>query len=1095
MAPASTGDITIALPADRACEVPGAICTADGRRLHNRPEFTVPGTDSGNAESLTSEDSPVWSATMTVEWVHWGYGYYATDAKKVGSLSPASFEVDGTTYTVTMIETAGWMYIGTDREIPFGFVLLLDGARFASDDASFQSYSYGNIYQWRATGLSWNDGDVVEIRLLPTAPEGRATGVPTISGPALVGETLTADTSGIADPDGLSGASFAYQWMARGRDIDGADGPSLTLTRNEVGRTIQVRVTFTDHAGNRESLTSEPTAAVVARPNSRATGVPTVSGPALVGETLTADASGIADPDGLADASFVYQWMADDAEIAGATGFSYTLTLNELGRAIAVRVSFTDDAGYRESLASEATAAVAVGPNHPATGAPFISGMARVNHVLRAHTSGIADADGLDNASVAYQWMAGGANIEGANGPSLTLTSNEQEQAIRVWVSFTDAAGYTESLESSSTTTVRPANPCPGTGSGPTPVSVDVGAVPIVVESTTDRYYVLYVRHELDADTTVEIPVSVTLGQAGTTTLTEQLSALPAERYRVDEYLVADPGDIDGDCIDDVTELQDLGGMNPLNPAPRVRAVDGAVAIPDRETFEALSYQGTRVFIDTHLRDLEFVKLYLFGMDTDRPVVYFMNTETHRAHTDFANVIGLWGNPTWLQGAMKGEIVYHPNVVAPDGSLGVYRFEFEPQDAYSFEAVAYAYEVLAASMPLLDDNLAYYPMPASALPLYMEERALYDGSRVDVLLEEDVFSDIDFIALNRGGGIRLPAGDVAGGPPQSSRHVVIYETLPNELSRVAGIITSVPQTPLSHVNLRAVQDGVPNAFIRDALGNVDIDDLIDSYVHYTVADSGWTLRAATPAEVDAHYAAARPAQPQTPQRDLTVTQITALGDIGFDDWTAFGVKAANVAVLGTLGFPEGTVPDGFAAPFHFYDEFMKHNGLYDDVEEMLADPEFQSDFDTQQDKLKKLRKKIKKGETPQWIIEALEDMHATYPGGAVAALPVQHQQRGPARFQRRGAVRLQDPGPGGDRGGRHRQVHQRGVGQPVELPGVHRTRVPPHRPRGGGDGGAGASQLLGRAGQRRRRQLRPLRAQRRELLRQHAAGRGPGHQP
>ena len=294
--------------------------------------------------------------------------------------------------------------------------------------------------------------------------------------------------------------------------------------------------------------------------------------------------------------------------------------------------------------------------------------------------------------------------------------------------------------------------------------------------------------------------------------------------------------------------------------------------------------------------------------------------------------------------------------------------------------MAYAYEVLAASMPLIDNNLAYYPMPARALPLYMEERALYDGSRVNVLLEEDIFPDVDYIALNQAEGygfLRVMSLEERPHP----RDVVIYETLPNELSRVAGIITSVPQTPLSHVNLRAVQDGVPNAFIRDALDNADVDDLIDSYVHYTVADSGWTLRAATPAEVDAHYAASRPAQPQTPQRDLTVTQITALSDIGFGDWTAFGVKAANVAVLGTLGFPAGTVPDGFAAPFHFYDEFMKHNGLYDDVAEMLADPEFQSDFDTQEKELKKLRKKVKKGDTPQWIIEALEGMHATYPEG------------------------------------------------------------------------------------------------------------------
>ena len=165
---------------------------------------------------------------------------------------------------------------------------------------------------------------------------------------------------------------------------------------------------------------------------------------------------------------------------------------------------------------------------------------------------------------------------------------------------------------------------------------------------------------------------------------------------------------------------------------------------------------------------------------------------------------------------------------------------------------------------------------------------------------------------------------------------MVYEALPHELPRVAGIITTAPQTPLSHINLRAIQDGVPNAFIRDALDNPDIDSLLDNYVHYTVTEGGWTLRAATPAEVDAHYAASRPATDQTPQRDLSVTQITALRDIEFHDWKAFGVKAANVAVLRTLGFRDRTVPDGFAVPFHFYDEFMRHNGFYDDIEELLA---------------------------------------------------------------------------------------------------------------------------------------------------------------
>ena len=137
-----------------------------------------------------------------------------------------------------------------------------------------------------------------------------------------------------------------------------------------------------------------------------------------------------------------------------------------------------------------------------------------------------------------------------------------------------------------------PEEPCPGGGSEPVPVEVEVAAVPIVVESTTDEYFVLYVRHDLDTDTTVELPVLVTLGEAGTTTLAENVPALPVERYRVEKYLIADPADVDGDCIDDITELAAPVGMNPVNPAAAMEFSDGAVAVPDRETFERLSYQG-----------------------------------------------------------------------------------------------------------------------------------------------------------------------------------------------------------------------------------------------------------------------------------------------------------------------------------------------------------------------------------------------------------------------------------------------------------------------------------------------------------------------
>ena len=86
-----------------------------------------------------------------------------------------------------------------------------------------------------------------------------ATGAPTITGTARVGQTLTADTSGISDDDGLTNVTYSYQWLRGSTEIDGATSSTYTVQTADSGSTIKVRVTFTDDDGNEESLTSEPT--------------------------------------------------------------------------------------------------------------------------------------------------------------------------------------------------------------------------------------------------------------------------------------------------------------------------------------------------------------------------------------------------------------------------------------------------------------------------------------------------------------------------------------------------------------------------------------------------------------------------------------------------------------------------------------------------------------------------------------------------------------------------------------------------------------------------------------------------------------------
>ena len=199
------------------------------------------------------------------------------------------------------------------------------------------------------------------------SPNSAATGAPTISGTAQVGQILTASTSDISDGDGLDNANFTYQWLSNDgtsdSNISGASSSTYTLVESDEGKTIKVRVTFTDDGGHQETVTSTATAAVTASPNSAATGAPTISGTAQVGQMLTASTSDISDSDGLDNANFTYQWLADDTDITDATGSTYTLAAADEGKTVKIRLSFTDDRGHQETLTSTATAAVTAAPS------------------------------------------------------------------------------------------------------------------------------------------------------------------------------------------------------------------------------------------------------------------------------------------------------------------------------------------------------------------------------------------------------------------------------------------------------------------------------------------------------------------------------------------------------------------------------------------------------------------------------------------------------------------------------------------------------------------------------------------------------------
>ncbi|MHC4380707.1 MAG: PEP/pyruvate-binding domain-containing protein, partial [Planctomycetota bacterium] len=420
------------------------------------------------------------------------------------------------------------------------------------------------------------------------------------------------------------------------------------------------------------------------------------------------------------------------------------------------------------------------------------------------------------------------------------------------------------------------------------------------------------------------------------------------------------------------------GGRNRSAPGPApsphdIPTEDGTATIPDRATFLALAYE--RGMVMPHLKGREFVKFQIEDATSDNPKLYFINTKTHPTHIGFMQASGIAG----FGKGMRGVLVYRPFLRSGTGGQGMYTFEFEHEDAYPPARILAAFDLLTASSKLLHGDLAYHPLGGS-LKQYQADPKPFEAMDIPLFLPSEEFRDVGFLPLHQATGygrLRLMSEGEFPGP----RDIVIYPTLPNEMPRVAGVLTMVRQTPLSHVNLRAIQDDIPNAFVAGASTSAAVQDLLEKYVRLTVSDSGYVLEEVQAEQVLEFFETTRPEMVSFPKRDLSTAEILALDRIRFEDSARFGVKAANLGSLHSMGLPVDCVPHGFAVPFVFYDEFFRSHGFAEDVEDFLGDPAFQEDAAYRKKILKGFRKRIKQAAMPAHLEAALDDLYATFPSG------------------------------------------------------------------------------------------------------------------
>lgn len=356
--------------------------------------------------------------------------------------------------------------------------------------------------------------------------------------------------------------------------------------------------------------------------------------------------------------------------------------------------------------------------------------------------------------------------------------------------------------------------------------------------------------------------------------------------------------------------------------------------------------------------------------------VYYVDSNRYRFHRDFVNGTYLSlerGRDFFENNYLKANRRFILGNVAYQAPLKKWTFEFWEGDLITPEQIKLTYDALNASF---FEPLAYKPNS-----LRQEEAsATMPGLRR--VLQSELAGNQEYAPLNLAKGLgRIHIIDKLDEHVEiGENEILVLNEVPIHLPPVAGIITTKPSTPLSHINLLAKSWGVPNAYIKNA------QELFKQY-------DGWWVALETKRD---NYTVARADINQlreyqkrmevrrdvmTPRFNLDVRRLADLRAQRSEDVVAYGAKSANLGEVMAARLPGISVPNGFTIPLYYFDEFIRENNLEELIYEMLNEHRFVHDPAHRRARLMELRARMQKGKVNAGLREqVLRRVRAEYRG-------------------------------------------------------------------------------------------------------------------
>jgi hypothetical protein len=330
--------------------------------------------------------------------------------------------------------------------------------------------------------------------------------------------------------------------------------------------------------------------------------------------------------------------------------------------------------------------------------------------------------------------------------------------------------------------------------------------------------------------------------------------------------------------------------------------------------------------------------------------IYYLNSQKFRFHKDF--LLATYMVP-------RGADVFKPvyvdvdrrfivGTIAWQKTIDQFTWELWEGDLATTDMIKTANEVI---------NRSFF-QKVFFKPNSIRQEDVTAGVGLDRVLQDDLNRNQAYLALNTGTAVgRLHIIDRLDDTVEiGDNEILVLRELPLSLPPVRGIIVAKPSSPLSHINILAKGWNIPNVYIKDA------DKLFREYNTFVFKLEAnltdYTLERATQADVIQQFYS--PAQ-QVPPADLKVTKLAGLREMRKKDSIAYGSKSANLGEMLNSKLTGITIPDGFSIPYHWYDKFMKDNGLNDVIEGLMDDNDFVHNPRVRRQKLDEFRRAIQNG--------------------------------------------------------------------------------------------------------------------------------------